>query len=708
VQNPKSRPPKKTAPANAPTPKLDPFDVSALEKSVNDSATRVSAIWVTFLIFSLYLLTAATNVTHRQLFLAEPVKLPVLNIDLPQWGFFFLAPILFVILHAYVLMQVLLLARTATAYNDAVEQAVKRDNLLPEAEAVLRQRLANTLFAQIFAGSPREREGWLGWLLKAMAWITLVIAPILILLVFQFMFLPYHSHFATWTHRFLIITELSAAFLLWPLVLDARQDFKWTRIWMQIKRAAALPLRLMGPKDRRREELAWFRQQAFPMVSCLLFLLISLSFATFPGEPHVNFFTGQPLGSVQCKQLFPLGFAPPASYWYRDDQLYFDRLVLPRVDVVDDEKLSKIEKATSDRKLEPSQGERTRSLRDRDLNCSIVSNADLRRVDLTGARMSGAILDETDFQGALLDNAWLQDASFRSADLRDASLSKGHLQLAFFQGARLQGAFLWSAQLQGATLSDAQLQGAYLADAQLQGAFIWRANFQGAFLVNAQLQGAELTYSDLQGAILDHAGLQAASLNSTRLEGASLIRTSLQGIDLESAHVKLAVLDGVGIWQARHAACMEARVAEPFPNEMAPSEIALLIERSVASILDPQLRSGIRNKIHNTLAVDPTKDDSAEVERIWRDCEQAASKVSATEWDQLHADFLQGLICDNSQSAGGVAEQFIRNWTPTIFNDVDRGDLLKNLARGLLGQSTGKSCVLDEHINNILRQLSTG
>src|SRR5439155_12236403 len=89
--------------------KFDPFDVEALERSLNDSATRVSTIWVSFLIFSLYLLTAAATVEHRQLVLAEPVKLPVLNIELPLWGFFFLAPVLFVIFHAYVLLQVLLL-----------------------------------------------------------------------------------------------------------------------------------------------------------------------------------------------------------------------------------------------------------------------------------------------------------------------------------------------------------------------------------------------------------------------------------------------------------------------------------------------------------------------------------------------------------------------------------------------------------------------
>src|SRR5215813_10377338 len=103
--------------------KLDPFDVTALERSLNDSATRVSTIWVSFLIFGLYLVIAAGTVTHRQLLLEEPVKLPVLNIDLPLLGFFFLAPILLVIFHAYVLIQVLLLGRTAAAYNKAVEKA---------------------------------------------------------------------------------------------------------------------------------------------------------------------------------------------------------------------------------------------------------------------------------------------------------------------------------------------------------------------------------------------------------------------------------------------------------------------------------------------------------------------------------------------------------------------------------------------------------
>jgi hypothetical protein len=323
--------------------KIDPYDVGALESAVNDSATRVSAIWISFLIFGLYLLTATTTVSQRQLLVAEPVKLPVLNIDLPLWGFFFLAPILFVILHVYVLLQILLLGRTTAAYDTAVARA----NLSSNEDASLRQRLANTLFAQIFAGSPRERQGFVGAMLKAIVWITLAIAPVLILLAFQFSFLAYHSHIATWTHRLLIALELVAFFMIWPLALDAKKDFQWPLVWPSLKRVAALPFQPFWTTQELRGGFLWLRQSAAPLIACGLFALVSLSFGTFPGEPHVNFFAGQPLVSIHCVRWFP----EQVSVARVQANLRFDRLVLPGVDIVDDEKLEKIKEATSRRGL---------------------------------------------------------------------------------------------------------------------------------------------------------------------------------------------------------------------------------------------------------------------------------------------------------------------------------------------------------------------
>jgi hypothetical protein len=137
--------------------KPNPYDIASLQASLNDSATRVSTIWVSYVLFGVYLLVATGAATHRQLFLEEALKLPALGTDVPLVWFFIISPILFVFLHLYVLLQVLLLGRTAAAYSTALNQEVRFsiDN------AVFRQRLANTLFAQIFAGAPRERYGQL-------------------------------------------------------------------------------------------------------------------------------------------------------------------------------------------------------------------------------------------------------------------------------------------------------------------------------------------------------------------------------------------------------------------------------------------------------------------------------------------------------------------------------------------------------------------
>ena len=234
----------------------DAFDVDALEKSLNDSATRVSAIWISFLVFGLYLVIAAGSVSHRQLLLDDPVKLPVLSIELSLGGFFFLAPILFVVFHAYVLLQVLLLARTAAIYNVALDRAVKS----PSGNAAMRQRLANTVFAQMFAGSSREREGWLGALLKGMALLTLAIIPALVLLALQFSFLPVHSYLVTWTIRTLILVDLMIVIVLWRCANSSDHDLTWRMVFQG--RAAIL--------------------------SSLALIAFSWVLLSYPGEPHAN------------------------------------------------------------------------------------------------------------------------------------------------------------------------------------------------------------------------------------------------------------------------------------------------------------------------------------------------------------------------------------------------------------------------------------
>jgi uncharacterized protein YjbI with pentapeptide repeats len=687
--------------------KIDPFDVEALEKSLNDSATRVSTIWVSFLIFSLYLLTAATTVTHRQLFLAEPVKLPVLNIELPLWGFFWLAPILFVIFHAYVLIQLILLARTAAAYDAAVAKLAEQDNLSPEANASLRQRLANTLFAQILAGSPREREGWFGSLLKAMAWITLVIAPILILLTFQFMFLPYHSHLATWTHRLLILLEFVVAFRLWPLVLNPQRDFGWSDWrWRSIPvRAKELFASSEGPWRAK-----GLRRLAMPMAATALFILVSLSLATFPGEPHANLFTGQVnlftghgFNDVQCKRWIQQKFDLA--------DMRFDRLTLARVNVVDHEKLEKIQQTTSKAGEQPYQGERTRILRDRDLNCGDFSDyADLRRIDLSGAHLRNANFQFAKLEGVSFTGAQLQGAFLRAAKLQGASLNRVRLQGAFLSFAALPGASLDRAQLQsasldgaglqGASLVLADLQGASLNDADLQGANLASANLQGTFLDRAQLQGASLGFAKLRGASLAEAGLQGASLDHAQLQGASLDGAQLQGASLQDAGLDDAILSGAWIWRAHSANCAGARITDPKNDEIiavrgnskpilaTSDEIEKFITGWVSEIPGQGRKDDVRQTLRERLVTDPAKDDTAALGEVWRGCESESRKMSQEEFDERHVTVLRETVCDAGSDGAAIGGGVAYNW---ISNEEDRREFSAKLARALLGEG-GKPC----------------
>jgi hypothetical protein len=87
----------------------------------------------------------------------------------------------------------------------------------------LRRQLPSNIFVQFLAGPSDMREGGLGWLLRAIAWITLAIAPVLLLLFIQIQFLPYHSAPVTWTQRVALGLDLALIWWLWRKILSGRE-----------------------------------------------------------------------------------------------------------------------------------------------------------------------------------------------------------------------------------------------------------------------------------------------------------------------------------------------------------------------------------------------------------------------------------------------------------------------------------------------------
>ncbi len=135
----------------------DTKEAEAFVDALNHSAERVQTLWFSFLTFMLYLAIAAGTTTHRMLFLEEPLNLPVLNIPLPLLGFYILTPIIFVVLHFYMLLNLVLLARTAKSFEDAL--VLRHFRRMARRDENFRMRIENTLFVQLLAGARREREG---------------------------------------------------------------------------------------------------------------------------------------------------------------------------------------------------------------------------------------------------------------------------------------------------------------------------------------------------------------------------------------------------------------------------------------------------------------------------------------------------------------------------------------------------------------------
>jgi uncharacterized protein YjbI with pentapeptide repeats len=451
---------------------IDPKDLGELQNALNEAAGKASVLWTTFITFQLYLAIAFGSVTHRDLFLETSIKLPLLNVDLSLIGFFVVAPLLLVIFHFYLFLQLLGLASKAKDYNtllvDAAPAASDR--------RYLRQRLDVFPILQFLAGPSDQRTGFRGYSLRLMAWITLVATPVLILLQAQVTFLPYHREWIVWLQRVAVLIDLA---LIWYFWIHLRSDDEpingvLRKAWMYLGGAGTL---------------------------CVV--IFSTYLATFPGE-WIKTHLPEP-SSLQA--LLFEGDVDKVSGRLRS--IFSNRLVLTDQSfVIDPEKLDKITVS--------------HSFRGRDLRLAVLRSTDLRKADFTGAQLQGASLDFARLQGAELNEAQLQGASLFGAQLQGARLAK----------AQLQGASLEIVTLQNAVLNEAQLQGASLFFAFLQGASLEKVQLQGARLDNAHLQGASLELVTLQGALLDGAELQGARLHRASLQGASLKDASLQGAEL--------------------------------------------------------------------------------------------------------------------------------------------------------------------------------
>jgi hypothetical protein len=206
-------------------------DLDEIKKSVEDAASISGGLWLSYLFVLSYIAIAAGAVTHEDLLLVRPVKLPFLNVELPLKAFFALAPFVVLIIHAYALMHFIMLGKKASRFHNELrrlfpdsETKTQKSGAAPdgthkEIRDKRRWLLPSDIFVQVVAGPPEFRKGIFGFMLRLIALTTLVVFPILLLLLLQIQFLPFHDVTITWAQRIALFLDIVLLWLLRPPLL---------------------------------------------------------------------------------------------------------------------------------------------------------------------------------------------------------------------------------------------------------------------------------------------------------------------------------------------------------------------------------------------------------------------------------------------------------------------------------------------------------
>jgi hypothetical protein len=411
-------------------------DLEEIKKAVEDAASVSGGLWLSYLFVLSYIAIAAGAVTHDDLLLVRAVKLPFLNVELPLKAFFALAPFVVLIIHAYALMHFIMLGKKASRFHNELrrqfpdsETETQKSSTAPdgahkEIRDKLRRLLPSNIFVQILAGPPELRTGTFGSMLKLIALTTLVLFPILLLLLLQIQFLPFHDVSITWAQRAALFLDIVLLWLLRPPVFAGLSGER-----SGYPRALVRALREFG--------------FALAGAMSILALWFSIVVATIPGEwqetpwlaaldrPrwHIVYVKDgkEETKRVSTRDLLFAGEVDETTR--RRKSLFSNTLVLPGFNLFDALKIEDPKKL--------AWKEHFFDFRGRHLEQAVLNGADLK-ADLTGAQLQGASLDMAQLQGASLDGAQLQGASLESAQLQGASLS----------GAELQGASLDAAPFQ--------------------------------------------------------------------------------------------------------------------------------------------------------------------------------------------------------------------------------------------------------------------
>ncbi len=446
-------------------PGNDPFEKILL--MVQESSRTVRNLYIFYLAAALFFSATIESVTHRQLLIAtEGIVLPVIGVKLPLLGFFVVGPMLLLALHIYFLIH---------AFKYAGQLALVRTRQGDSDNDHWKEHLHGSLFTWFFLEKEEEAALTFSVLIRMLIFLSFWCIVPVVLLRFQWIFLPYHQPAITWMHRGLLGISLIINLYFYARIykLKHRAGFKhWFLEFFKkylppvsftpLNNSESLKLRWMWHLDclwvgfRQAGAAFWDTVGVLVVAISLYYLpMFSFSILTIPETkeenercfskwdwPAVkandlanwnqerNFGSGCENGqfnlrinqaidrnldlSEQKLALQPEGVIKAARFINQLDLLNQDAVDPgPRQENKQKTRIDLLEKI-EEQYLEEYQ---TLDLKGRNLTFAILWQSDLRKADLRNADLFGADLFRANLKRANLQGAELQFADLLGADL---------------------------------------------------------------------------------------------------------------------------------------------------------------------------------------------------------------------------------------------------------------------------------------------------
>src|SRR5262245_11807053 len=91
-----------------------------MARDVNHASSSARNAWIFFMALIAYFFIALAGITHRDLLLSTPVKLPLLEVDIGLRAFYLFGPLILLLIHFGILLQHAMLARKVLELHGGV------------------------------------------------------------------------------------------------------------------------------------------------------------------------------------------------------------------------------------------------------------------------------------------------------------------------------------------------------------------------------------------------------------------------------------------------------------------------------------------------------------------------------------------------------------------------------------------------------------